>query len=276
MGIMIHEGFDKVKAESLFEDDYNEVGFIIPNFLSSGECEDLKAKIDQLNIDDFSKIQEGFYTFPAAVAHKSDRKFADPQTVAQEDVEQSNLFRSSFAENFGINLETRLKETLSNVFQVQNVEVPAAGDEQDPLTPFSIRLLEPKAEIYLHCGNYVQVRHQEFYSRFSEEVQIYNQLSYFVVIQEPETDGELSVFNAKWKDVGARDAHEQLILENNEVKSPYSFGVHKAAPAKGALLVFSGGQYWHRVERVLGTKTRITIGGFIGKSKDGSKIFVWS
>jgi hypothetical protein len=42
------------------------------------------------------------------------------------------------------------------------------------------------------------------------------------------------------------------------------------------LVVFAGGQLYHRIEEVYGTKLRITLGGFLGYSTSNSDIYYWS
>ena len=50
----------------------------------------------------------------------------------------------------------------------------------------------------------------------------------------------------------------------------------KFNPEPGDLLIFYGGRIWHRVEPILGSKPRITLGGFINFSDDDKKCFYWS
>jgi hypothetical protein len=45
---------------------------------------------------------------------------------------------------------------------------------------------------------------------------------------------------------------------------------------EGDLLVFAGGELWHRVSKVEGSLTRYSLGGFMGFSHDGSRLYVWS
>ncbi|MFT6708882.1 MAG: hypothetical protein ACJATF_003746, partial [Flavobacteriales bacterium] len=45
---------------------------------------------------------------------------------------------------------------------------------------------------------------------------------------------------------------------------------------EGDMFVFSGGRIWHRVEHVKGKTTRITLGGFIGKSKIDEGYKFWA
>ena len=42
------------------------------------------------------------------------------------------------------------------------------------------------------------------------------------------------------------------------------------------MILFQGGNIWHRVETVRGNKPRITLGGFGGTSLNKEKIYYWS
>jgi len=44
----------------------------------------------------------------------------------------------------------------------------------------------------------------------------------------------------------------------------------------GDMILFQGGQLWHRVATVEGAKDRITFGDFLGFFKDKNKIAYWS
>tara|TARA_B110000037_G_C17118308_1_gene504712 strand:+ start:2967 stop:3140 length:174 start_codon:yes stop_codon:yes gene_type:complete len=50
----------------------------------------------------------------------------------------------------------------------------------------------------------------------------------------------------------------------------------KIKPKKGDMIIFQGGEIWHRVELVKGKKSRYTIGGFMGFSLDDKEIIYWS
>ena len=42
------------------------------------------------------------------------------------------------------------------------------------------------------------------------------------------------------------------------------------------MIVFAGGQIWHKVQAVGGTKERITLGGFLSLSNDDKSVFTWT
>ena len=50
----------------------------------------------------------------------------------------------------------------------------------------------------------------------------------------------------------------------------------KLKPGPGDMIVFAGGQIWHKVEFVQGSRPRFTIGGFMSRSKDDKTLYFWS
>ena len=47
-------------------------------------------------------------------------------------------------------------------------------------------------------------------------------------------------------------------------------------PQKGDLILFAGGQIWHRVEQVMGSRERVTIGGFLSFNYEKDAVCYWS
>lgn len=106
-----------------------------------------------------------------------------------------------------------------------------------------------------------------------------NKLSYFLTLSAAEEGGELCCFDLNWKQVKKRVDFEHLedefqqtidIINDQAVKRVF------VKPEPGDLLLFAGGNVWHRVERVLGNTSRITLGGFIAEATTKGKYYIWS
>jgi hypothetical protein len=97
------------------------------------------------------------------------------------------------------------------------------------------------------------------------------------MLQKPEAGGELTIFDVtrtkavkKLNDLQLESRSGELLdIEKNVDNMPLQID-------NGDLLIFDGGTIWHRVELVKGNKHRITLGGFIGFTKDGNEIYYWS
>ncbi len=133
--------------------------------------------------------------------------------------------------------------------------------------------------LHVHCGNLFQAQSEFYYSLIENDIDKNDQLSYFLVIQQPELGGELTIYDMLWKDVKkkkSQEENESVIDEGGNtifLKDVPSFSVKLML---GDILVFAGGPIWHRVENIGGGIPRITLGGFLNYSKDGKELFYWS
>ena len=106
-----------------------------------------------------------------------------------------------------------------------------------------------------------------------------DQLSYFLVLQQSEAGGELTIYDMLWDTVKRKESPENndFVIDDNDnpiyVDQVRSFAVK---PQPGDILVFSGGPIWHRVEDIKGASPRITFGGFLNFSKNQKELFYWS
>ena len=106
-----------------------------------------------------------------------------------------------------------------------------------------------------------------------------DQLSYFLVLQESEKGGELSIYDMLWDQVKRKENPEnnEFVIDDKDnhiyLKDVESFAVK---PKPGDILIFSGGPIWHRVEDIKGSIPRITFGGFLNFSKDNKELYYWS
>jgi Rps23 Pro-64 3,4-dihydroxylase Tpa1-like proline 4-hydroxylase len=134
-------------------------------------------------------------------------------------------------------------------------------------------------ELVIHCEN---LFFEEFplFLEVLKSLQIKeNKLSYFITLQEAEEGGELCCFDLNWKNVKTRIEHSKLIdkynntifiNENRIIKREF------VKPNAGDLLLFAGGNTWHKVEKVKGNKSRITLGGFIAETTEEGKFYIWA
>lgn len=142
--------------------------------------------------------------------------------------------------------------------------------------PATLRHLPTGHAIGLHIGNAFLTTPQS--CQLASQVHVGAQLSYFLPLQMPEGGGELVVYDLKWHtvrdrymggvDVRREDAFVKMML-------PLCDAVHISPPA-GAMLIFDGGRYFHRVTPVLGGVARRTIGGFLARQRGGTQWRYWS
>ncbi len=190
-------------------------------------------------------------------------------------------------------LTQRMDEFFKNTGNSYNVRVPRNTRDNKLVAASSVRFFVPgTGNLHVHCGHSHQPSKNtkqspppatedeiRFYDILPDDFANLPQLSYFMVLQNPEEGGELTVYDLLWDERITKDYPENnefLIDPNgnrlylNDLKS---FAIR---PMPGDVLVFSGGPIWHRVEEVKGSLPRITFGGFVNFTKDDSGIYYWS
>ena len=143
-------------------------------------------------------------------------------------------------------------------------------DDGNMCTSSTIRVISDGKSLTTHCGNQFAYNSSKFNKLKSVSI-LDDQLSYFLLLQKPMQGGDLTVFNAKWS-----KRNEYSNINSNMIKSIEASQSIKLELNPGDLLIFQGGQIYHRVECINGPIPRITLGGFLTPSKDLTKLYFWS
>jgi hypothetical protein len=267
---------DAMLIDRIYQGDIS--GFIVQNFFNADEVTRIKEnyykhKHRHLNVD------EGFIGYPMGFAAVA-QTICDNESKLQEYFIESQEFRKNFATDFGVDIEEKMQKIVSSL-TYKSIAVPTGNFGQGSYTHATFRELLPnKGKIKAHCENYFFEEFPNFFQKLSQWIQLKNQLSYFIVIQTPDKGGELTLYDAIWDNITTRltgdivlvdkEGKRYNIEDNDEILN------QKLSPKEGSLLIFAGGQIWHRVEEVMGTKSRLTLGGFMSLSHDGKTIYYWS
>lgn len=184
-------------------------------------------------------------------------------------LKSASAFRQEISELFEREQVPPFEETVSAAFRRlaggRSVESPKADDGRQYI-PGTLRIFPPGSEIPTHCGN-VMLR-RPGYKDFSTRVDTLDQLSYFLTVQDATDGGELAVYEAQYLAHEVPDGPESLGRVAQSRWTAYR-------PGPGDLLIFDGGRYFHRVTVVGGSRTRITMGGFLMFDRSGETIFYW-
>jgi hypothetical protein len=174
----------------------------------------------------------------------------------------------------------RLEGFLNSVGARFNVSVPKNDVKRSAVVPGTFRFMMPNlGGLFIHCGNLFQRQSEFFYSMLEGDVDMENQLSYFIVLQNPESGGELTLYDILWKDVQKKDHpenNEYVIGRDGERIYVKDLCKAQVRPEVGDILIFHGGPIWHRVEDIVGSGPRVTLGGFLNFSKDRKDLYYWS
>jgi len=174
----------------------------------------------------------------------------------------------------------KLNEFISNVASKYKVSSPTLKLNKCTVAEGTFRYLYPnKGGLYVHSGNYFQEQNEFFYSMLEEDIDMDNQLSYFIVLQNAEQGGELTLYDLIWEKGQIKDTplNNEFVLDKEGKKIIIKDLINlKLRPQPGDLLMFYGGYIWHRVEDIEGNTPRITLGGFLNFSKDDQELYYWS
>jgi len=252
-------------------------GVIVKNFFSTEDAaEILKNYLADKTVKVEMPLKQGV-TYPTVFAHVAQETGSNEEGIRAYYDKCSN-FRTDFGKNFGVDAAEKIQTAFETISGGRPVKVPpgVTGTGQYPFVTF--RDLNPDTgEMTLHCGLYFYELFPDFYKHLHTIVADDNQLSFFTMLQKPEAGGELTIFDVtrtkavkKLNDLQLESKSGELLdIENNVDNMPLQID-------NGDLLIFDGGTIWHRVELVKGNKHRITLGGFIGFTKDGNEIYYWS
>ncbi len=253
-------------------------GIIIDDFLSLAEAASIKNAYYNTLRSKVTIVDEGFVSYPQSFAQLTQGLLA--KTIEpNEFFNRAQTYKDTFQDVFGVNLLQRLQSVTERLFDGKKLYVPTPENKKGSFVPFTFRELKPgKGELKVHCENLFFNEFPYFFSLLEHIVLRKNEFSFFVVISSPDEGGELTLYNANWSSVKERENFTTLKDYNGntiDILSPEVQSL-KIKPKTGSLLIFSGGDIWHRVEIVNGAQSRITIGGFISTGVNNDDLFIWS
>lgn len=261
-------------------------GFLIKNFLNSEELSILQD-FAKHNIErEVAQTPVG-YTYPMIFQEFSLRnKDLKPEELVLNSklyFENNEAFNNNFHQTTKVDLYNKINTLFANLSGGRKVEVPKGFENLGRYLFGNFRHLHPNGGLMtVHCGNYFGKNFEIVYRHLVQKIKVTNQMSYFVMVQKPDIGGELSIFNLRWIDGQGKSGFsedEEVFLSNGAVIKVDNHPKIKRfpmIPEPGDMILFQGGNIWHRVEKVFGNKERITFGGFMGIDKDESTFYYWT
>lgn len=248
-------------------------GFVTRGLFSPAEINELLTVVGSINPTDLFTVPTGT-VFPKPFATLTDAGDMLTQYTHKADQLRTMALRYPIVGTLLQRMDIFFK-AVSGDF---DTTVPAVPLKNTSCAPGNFRFFEPeKGGLFVHCG-YLFQKQSPFYYTIVEPMALERQLSFFLVLQNADQGGELTIYDMLWKDIKDKDRME----ENEYVLTPAgdklflntlrSFAVK---PNPGDVLIFSGGPIWHRVENIKGSKPRITYGGFLNFTPNGTGLRYW-
>lgn len=271
----VREG--RISIDDIISDNKN--GFIVSDFLSEKEVASLLKGFRNLQDTELIHIDDSFDSYPMSFAQFD--QMVESGVIKSEDYfSRSENFISNFSAEYGVDIIQKLGSLFGSVTNAPPIEIPKNETSKERYVPFTFRELFPgEGCLKAHCENLFFQEFPGFFDKINKFSSLKNQLSFFIVLQKPESGGELTLFDIIWDGKQKRPNDDEIIVENG---THYKFEDEELLrrdyfnPEVGSLVVFSGGKIWHRVEKVKLAPSRITLGGFLSFSHDGKTLCAWS
>lgn len=272
---------DQINDNNLVTDLLNEkiTGILIKGFLSQKENLQLLDAFNSIAPTEKTVINEGFTSYPLSFAQFTQKHLQGTLDV-NEYIQIAQKSRTELAKHAGFDIADKLCSYLLKANSFNAISPIEHAESKQQLVAFNVRELSPeRGELIAHCENLFFTEFPQFFQWLQLMNIKENKLSYFITLQESAEGGELCCFDLNWTDVKQRDNPFTLRdALNNEINLNDESKVkrHFIKPSAGDLLLFAGGNVWHRVEKVKGTKSRITLGGFVAETNTPGKYYIWS
>ena len=252
-------------------------GIVIKNVLLIEEIKNIVSNIKKQKKEVLNRVRTG-YTFPRSFA-EADKNISSEAPFENNFVEWE-YWRKQFPLIFGYDVESKLTQILSSIAGNREVKILNGPHNVGSYIPATIRVFHPKlGGIAVHCGNMFEELNPNLYADLISKVVTKNQMSFFIQLQTSESGGELTIYDLEWKpgQMGISDSVIRL-EDGTELDTDLEGSVKKFSLKMnpGDMLIFAAGEIWHRVENITGPSDRITVGGFLGFTKDENSLTYWS
>lgn len=255
-------------------------GFLVRNALSLDSVEKLIQFYENLDESERHEVNGGMIQHPAPFSWM-EQSSGDSKEALIRFHKEAEARWDKFPQSSGVDFVGEMRSVVEKISGNRSIEVPTGAGGQGIYNPATYKYLVPgQGEFKAHCGNYF---HNEFpfvYEHMKEISLIKDQMSYFVMLAPSEIGGELTLYDIEWSEAEIRETGDTVLVKHDGTKvdllNEKKLARKKLSPNPGDMIVFAGGQIWHKVEVPEGKKPRRTIGGFLTFAKDDESIYIWT
>jgi hypothetical protein len=179
-------------------------------------------------------------------------------------------------ELFGFNILGRYLEIIDLLSRNRPAETPRYNGFGSMIASLKYWIPSGERNFYPHVGN-------EFYATeimdkdnfMAQKGNLLDGLSVFLTVNTPDSGGDLRLFDLKWEDrLNKKYISVNRGKRTNELLDHLDYeDLHLH---NGDLVIFNGGHIWHTVTNVVGSKPRVTLGGFINYDEESNTALVFS
>ncbi|MEH2459478.1 2OG-Fe(II)-dependent halogenase WelO5 family protein [Nostoc sp.] len=181
-------------------------------------------------------------------------------------------FWKAINKTFVGNLKDKLEETFNVISRLIPVAEIVAYHQDVLYIPASFKVL------YSNKGGFGSHRDDEAleifddYDNLKRILDLKTVISYFIVIDKAEQGGELILYHLLREETPEELRHIPYL---HPLRDAYleNFPQEVVDANVGDMVIFNSSKIWHRVLKIQGRNNRITVGGFLAKSKNENRIF---
>ena len=268
----------------IYERKYD--GILVKNAMPENVCDEIITAMEKLPRDQGTTMPIG-WAFPVIFAHLINEAFRDGEEKGKAKMHAyfancAKIFENS-SQYFSVDVRKWIEDWLDRFSGGLPIKIPKgySGEGNYAATTYRSYSGRGVGHISVHCGNWFQTVWKEFYAHLENQVRVYDQLSYFFCLQQADQGGELSLYDFEWEEGQSKSSNHEnktvLMADSASLKIENRKKM-LINPAKGDLILFAGGQIWHRVEAVKGKTERVTLAGFLSFAKNTDKecIYYWT
>lgn len=225
---------------------------------------------------------------PGDIVHRPEIAIYPRGFAAYYDEEGENLenyfkhgqkFNETFPGIFKVDLEARFRKVFGELSNGLPFAAAPAFNGVGSFAFSQIRNMKPNhGALPLHCGNVFQAMYEDFYADLKKIADIRNQMSFFVMLQQPDMGGELTLYDIIYELGQKMIPFDEMSLVDGKVVSIHDKDLKRKVlnPMPGDMIIFSAGPIWHKVEAIVGSRDRVTVGGFFAFSLNHDAINSWA
>lgn len=245
---------------------------IIRSFYSADELKSITTGLEKISEGSFTHYDGRYKAIPPVFEKLRDESAGDYFIRSRNEFELLSKMT-------GVDFEQKNYSLFSVLARgSQLVGSPRLQPEFQPFASGCMRIIPPSYGIIrVHADNDFYSHREGLFEYFRKEVDTSNHVSYIATIRKAQAGGNLVLHHADYSVYDTITNDMQLVNKRTgEKKHIDYFGTTELEVNEGDLVLFSGGQIWHSVNKMKGKGDRITYGGFSAYSTDRKKIYLWT
>jgi hypothetical protein len=258
------------KFESLIRKDLDVL--VVKNAIPNINLNNLETKIEAL-----SKVCKNIITHKNLTIYPLSYAVIHDRGSEEENKDLISAFfdesEKSFSELRNLIGENSINSIENIINLVTNNKASILEKNGLKFPSLNLRLMRPIEEyaIEIHCENsFISQLNSDMKVFLLNQLDLKNAISFYTVLQAPESGGDLVLIDKTWDKTPIHAGNLDLATRKNKhlfFKNQFPINQFKVPIEQGDMVFFRAAQIWHYIDQIDGQKPRITIGGFLAKSK---------